>query len=118
MIDASSIRVHRQGAIDLLNALPPGCNLLADRVCDSTAIRAMIAAQGASAIIPSMTQRNPLIPNDRASYKVRNWVERFFNKTNNHRTFTTRCDKRDDNFLASVQLASIRVWLRSHELLS
>ncbi|MCB8882043.1 IS5/IS1182 family transposase, partial [Acidisoma cellulosilytica] len=27
----------------------------------------------------------------------------------------TRYDKRDDNFLASVQLASIRIWLRHNE---
>jgi hypothetical protein len=27
----------------------------------------------------------------------------------------TRYDKRDNNFLASVQLASIRIWLRHNE---
>ncbi len=31
------------------------------------------------------------------------------------RAVATRYDKRDDNYLASVQLASIRIWLRSYE---
>ena len=45
----------------------------------------------------------------------RNEVERFFNKLKHFRAVATRYDKRDDNFLASVQLASIRIWLRSYE---
>ncbi|MBO9111648.1 transposase [Agrobacterium sp. S2/73] len=42
-------------------------------------------------------------------YKKRNEVERFFNKLRHFRAVTTRYDKRDDNFLASIQLASIRI---------
>ena len=30
------------------------------------------------------------------------------------RAVATRYDKRDDNFLASIQLASIRIWLRPY----
>ena len=105
-------------ALDLLDALPPGCNLLADRAYDSNAIRAMIVAQGALAVIPSMPQRNPVIPHDGDRYKDRNCVERFFNKIKNYRAIATRYDKRDDNFLASIQLASIRIWLRSYESVS
>jgi transposase len=44
-----------------------------------------------------------------------NAVERFFNKIKHFRAATTRCDKRDDNYLVSIQLASIRIWLRSSE---
>ena len=105
-------------AMDLIDALPPGCRMLADRAYDSNAIRAMIAAQGAQAVIPSMPQRNPVIPHDRGRYKDRNQVERFFNKLKNFRAVATRYDKRDDNFLASVQLASIRIWLRTYESVS
>ncbi len=102
-------------AEQLLTALPEGCRLLADRAYDSNAIRALLAAQGAEAVIPSMPQRNPVIPHDREAYKARNMVERFFNKLKHFRAVATRYDKRDDNYLASVQLASIRIWLRSYE---
>ena len=48
-------------------------------------------------------------------YRYRNLVERFFNKLKQFRAIATRYDKRDDNFLASVQLASIRIWLQHNE---
>ena len=104
-----------RAAEQLLAALPKGCRLLADRAYDSNAIRALLAAQGAEAVIPSMPQRNPVIPHDREAYKARNMVERFFNKLKHFRAVATRYDKRDDNYLASIQLASIRIWLRSCE---
>ena len=46
---------------------------------DSNAIRTLLARQGAEAVIPSVPQRNPIIPHDREAYKARNLVERFFN---------------------------------------
>ena len=48
-------------------------------------------------------------------YRQRNLVERFFNKLKHFRAIATRYDKRDDDFLAAVQLASVRIWLRSNE---
>ena len=49
---------------------------------------------------------------------MRNEAERFFNKLKHFRAVATRYDKRDDNYLTSVQLASIRIWLRSYESVS
>jgi transposase len=51
-------------------------------------------------------------------YRQRNAVERFFSKLKHFRAVATRYDKRDDNFLASVQIASIRIWLRTYESVS
>ena len=48
-------------------------------------------------------------------YRKRNAVERFFSKLKRFRAISARYDKRDDNYLASVQLASIRIWLRTYE---
>ena len=48
-------------------------------------------------------------------YRYRNLVEHFFNKIKNFRAVATRYDKRGDNFLASVRLAAIRIWLRHNE---
>lgn len=46
---------------------------------------------------------------------LHNLVERFFSKLKQFGVVATRYDKRDDNFLASVQLAFIRIWLRHNE---
>jgi transposase len=52
---------------------------------------------------------------NRRLYRKRNLVERFFNKIKHFRAVATRYDKRDDNFLAAIKLASIRIWLRFNE---
>ena len=48
-------------------------------------------------------------------YRYRNLVERFFNKLKHYRAVATRYDKLPENYLASVKLASIRIWLRFNE---
>lgn len=48
-------------------------------------------------------------------YRARDLVERFFNKIKHCRRVATRYDKLAANDLASVQLASIRLWLRANE---
>ena len=47
--------------------------------------------------------------------RARNLVEWFFNKTKHCRRVATRYDKFAANYLAFVQLASIRLWLRVNE---
>jgi transposase len=48
-------------------------------------------------------------------YRYRNLVERFFNKIKHYRAVATRFDKRAENFLAGVKLASLRIWMRFNE---
>ena len=48
-------------------------------------------------------------------YRYRNLVERFFNKIKHFRAVATRYDKDPANYLASVKLAAVRIWLRSYE---
>jgi transposase len=48
-------------------------------------------------------------------YRARNLVERFFNKIKHCRRAATRYDKLAANYLAMVQLASIRLWLRANK---
>jgi Transposase DDE domain len=45
----------------------------------------------------------------------RNLIERYFSKLKHFRRVATRYDKLAANFLAMVQLASIRLWLRAYE---
>ena len=99
----------------MFETVEAGHILLADRAYDSDALRAAMAERGAWANIRVMPNRVKVFPFDRWVYRQRNEVERFFNKLKHFRAVATRYDKRDDNFLASVQLASIRIWLRSYE---
>ena len=64
--------------------------VLADKAYDSNALRAIIAEGGAQAVTPSNSYRKTLIPHDPASYKLRNLIERCFNKLKHFRRFATR----------------------------
>ncbi len=73
------------------------------------------AARGARANVKPMPNRVTALRFNRRLYRKRNLVERFFNKIKHYRAVATRYDKRDDNFLAGIKLASIRIWLRFNE---
>jgi len=102
-------------AADMFDSVGKGDILLGDRAYDSDALRAQMDARGAWANIRAMPQRVIKPAFSRFLYKYRNLVERFFNKLKHFRAVATRYDQRDDNYLASVQLASIRIWLRHNE---
>ena len=104
-----------RSAQDMFDTVKDGNILLADRAYDSDALRQRMTDCGAWANIRPMTRRtDPPAFNDWV-YRQRNAVERFFNKLKHFRAVATRYDKRDDNYLASVKLASIRIWLRFNE---
>jgi len=104
-----------RSAEDMLASLDAGDILLADRAYDSDALRAEMATRGAWANIKPMPHRKERPAFSAFLYRYRNLVERFFNRLKHFRADPTRYDKRDDNFLASVQLASVRIWLRHNE---
>jgi transposase len=107
-----------RSADDMLDSLGHGDVLLADRAYDSDAMRTRLADRGAWACVKPMPNRKRIPAFSPFLYRYRNLVERFFNKLKHFRAIATRYDKRDDNFLASVQLASIRIWLRHNESVS
>jgi transposase len=49
---------------------------------------------------------------DSAAYKDRNTVERCFNKLRQFRAVATRYDKRERIYQGTIDVASIRIWLR------
>jgi transposase len=104
-----------RSAQDMLGTLKKGDILLADRAYDSDALRIDMIGRGVWPNIRPMPNRKQTPLFGAVMYKVRNKVERFFNKIKHYRAVATRYDKRDDNFLASVHLASIRIWLRFNE---
>ena len=104
-----------RSAQDMLDTVGAGDILLADRAYDSDALRTEMAARGAWANIKPMPGRKRKPAFSAFLYRYRNLVERFFNKLKQFRAIATRYDKRDENFLASVQLASMRIWMRHNE---
>jgi transposase len=98
-------------APDLLHDLNPK-RVLADKAYDSNAIRALIAAMGAEPVIPCNTTRKLPIAYDFEAYKVRNTVERCFNKLKHFRRIAPRYDPRARYFLSFVQLAAAMIWIR------
>jgi transposase len=72
----------------------------------------VIAEAGAQAVIPSKRSRKILIPHDAIAYKLRNRIERFFNKLKHFRRIATRYDRRAVYFLAALHLASAMICMR------
>ncbi|WP_148203819.1 IS5 family transposase [Nitrobacter winogradskyi] len=98
-----------RSAQDMIDTVERGDVLLADRAYDSNALRQTLAARGARANVKPMSNRVAALQFNRRLYRKRNLVERFFNKIKHYRAVATRYDKRDDNFLTSIKLASIRI---------
>ena len=86
--------------------------VLADKAYDSNALRAIIADAGAEAVIPSNRTRKIIIPHNQAIYKLRNRIERCFNKLKHFRRFATRYDRRALHFLSFIHLAAAMIWMR------
>lgn len=106
---------------DLRQAARPD-DVLADKAYSSMAIRAHCRDRGIRATIPlkadQLTTRQRrgtggrLPAFDRQEYKQRNVVERAVNKLRGTRAVATRYDKRDFVYRGTIDVASIRIWLR------
>lgn len=86
--------------------------VIADKAYDNNALRELIGDTGAQAVIPSTSSRRIVIPHDRLAYRLRNRIERFFNKLKHFRHIATRYDRRAVHFLAALHLASAMIWMR------
>jgi transposase len=101
-----------KSAADLIADLPEGAMLLADKGYDANGLRKAVAEKKAWANIPPKSNRTEPICFSPWLYRMRNRVERFFNKIKNFRRIATRYDKLAENYLAALKLAAIRIWLR------
>lgn len=97
---------------DMFDTLGNGDVLLGDRAYDSDALRAEMKARGVFANVRPMPQRVCKPPLSTSLYKLRNTVERFFNKIKHYRAIATRYEKHPENYLAHIKLAAARIWMR------
>jgi len=81
-------------------------HVIAEAAYDSRALREVIAAMGASAVIPSNPTRKHPFAHDRTIYRQRNRIERCFNKLKHFRRLATRYDRRAAYFLSFVHIAA------------
>ena len=86
--------------------------VIADKAYDNNALRELIGNAEAEAIIPSLGRRKVQIPHDAIAYRLRNRIERFFNKLKHFRHIATRYHRRALHFLAALHLASAMIWMR------
>ena len=103
------------GDITQVPALLDGQNgdaVLADKAYDSNALRALITAMDAEAVIPFNRCRKVAIPHDAIVYKHRNRIERCSSKLKHFRRFATRYERRTVHFTGFVHLAAAMIWLR------
>lgn len=97
--------------------------MLGDKAYSNKAIRRHLRRRGITATIPEPADqkanrarrgrrggRPPAF--DTGRYKLRNTVERCLNKLKGHRAVATRYDKRDYVYRGTIDVASIRIWLR------
>ena len=89
--------------------------LLADSGYDADWIREFARQHEAWANIPQKRNRKGPICFSPYFYRARNLIERLFNKIKQCRRVATRYDKHSANYLAFIELASIRIWLRANE---
>jgi transposase len=95
----------------LLDGLSPR-RVLADKAYDGNALREPIRGVGAEAVIPcNPTRRRPILY-DVAAYKVRNTIERCFNKLKHFRRIATRFDRRAVHDLSFLPIAAAMLWMR------
>ncbi|MBR0706291.1 MULTISPECIES: IS5 family transposase [Bradyrhizobium] len=97
----------------LLSRMKPGS--AGGRGYDADWIGELAIKKGAWANIPPKSNRSGPICFSPYLYRARNRVERFFNRIKQCRRVATRYDKLAANYLAFVQLASIRLWLGANE---
>jgi transposase len=90
-------------------ALPASHSLehgVMDKGYDSNAIRAKLTAHHITPVIPPKKNRKELLEYDITLYKLREKVERFFNRLKQFRRIATRYDKLGTTYLAFIHLVA------------
>jgi len=93
--------------------IPAPKSLLADAGYDSDANRHELLQHGIRPVIRANPTRKTIPSFDRPLFKMRNRIERMFNKIKQSRRIATRYEKTESSFRGLVTLAAILIWLKS-----
>lgn len=108
------ITAGQTGDITQAEALIQGSTanyVIADRAYDSRALREAIEAIGAEPVIPPNPTRKHPHSYDADIYRMRNRIERCFNRLKHFRRIATRYDRRAEYFLAGLHIAGALQWM-------
>jgi transposase len=91
--------------------LAPAQEVVADAAYDSNALRALVAAAGATAVIKPNPRRKKKPHFDPQAYQQRHHIEQAINKLKQFRRLATRYDKLDRTFDAFICLRVCTLYL-------
>ena len=83
--------------------------MLGDKAYDSAELRENLRERGTKPVIPNRCNRKQPFGFSKHLYKLRWRIESAFNRLKDFRRVATRYDRLAANYLAFVQLASIRL---------
>jgi transposase len=86
--------------------------LIGDMGYDADGVRRELLLRGVLPVVPPNPVRQEPVALDRGLSRLRNRVERPVNRLKPFRAVATRYDETAESFLAFVQLAASRLWLR------
>jgi transposase len=103
-----------QGAVKRIGSGRPRLRpkrIAGDKAYSSREIRQYLRRRGIRHTIPRKSNEHRGGRFDKALYRQRSWVERCFNRLKQYRRVATRYEKKAQNYLAMLTLASILLWL-------
>ena len=87
------------------------CRVVGDKGYTGRRHRALCRRRGIRYTIPRRKQEHRSGPFDRATYRLRNRVERLFNRLKQYRSLATRYEKLAESYRALWVIATIIMWL-------
>ena len=108
-------QLMEQGSVNRSGAGRPRLRpkrVVGDKGYSSGTIRRYLRRRGIRLTIPRKSNERRRGKFDKSIYRQRNRVERCFNRLKQFRRIATRYEKKAENYLAMITLASIVLWLQ------
>ena len=89
-----------------------GCYVVEDMGYDSDAHRDFLRSQNNVPVIPGRKNRKVKIIYDKAIYRLRGSIERYFGKLKENKRLCLRFEKEDRSFLSFIAIAAIKMFFK------